>query len=451
MPLLNAFLLCCAIVLLVMLTRRDRVHPFLAIAVVAVAFGAAARLSIGQISKYFGQGFSLTLVSSGLVIVAAAIIAAIADGTHASARITAATRHWPARVRAIVAIPLGLIAGLGGATPAAFAVLAPLRSAIAGAGTGTQRRIAVQLGLALSAGHGMLWPSPVVIAAVAILRAELGLVLLYGVPTAVVSAALGAWVAQTALARTGQAPSPIPEPSPSAPDPPSTPQAGGHMAVVLVVVTAVLISMLIVQSIGTMPSEPLGGGPAREVLLAIGRPFTLLVVGVALMLLALGRRDAAVWSADGWVGQGLSRAGTVILLVGAAGGFQTLTQQTGMAELLAEKLLDWRIGLVLPFVVAAVIKMLQGSSLVAVITAAGMIEPLLAPLGIDSGSGRALAVIALGAGAVSGTHANDPYFWLVANAARLRPGGALLLLGVGTLVQGCCALLVIALLGAFTG
>ena len=68
--------------------------------------------------------------------------------------------------------------------------------------------------------------------------------------------------------------------------------------------------------------------------------------------------------------------------------------------------------------------MLQGSSLVAVITAAGMVEPLLDPLKLAGPDGTALAVLALGAGAVSGIHVVDPYFWQVADAARLSTGRA---------------------------
>ncbi len=73
----------------------------------------------------------------------------------------------------------------------------------------------------------------------------------------------------------------------------------------------------------------------------------------------------------------LSNAAPLILTVAAAAGLQRLCQETGMAELLGERLLDWRAGLLVPFLVAATIKTLQGSSLVAAITAAGMIQPIL--------------------------------------------------------------------------
>jgi GntP family gluconate:H+ symporter len=113
-----------------------------------------------------------------------------------------------------------------------------------------------------------------------------------------------------------------------------------------------------------------------------------------------------------------------------------------MAEMLGEHLLSPRLasfGVLVPFVIAAVMKTLQGSSLVAAITAAGMAEPMLAPLGLDGADGRALAALAVGAGAMTISHVNDEYFWLVTQTARLSPLRGVTTLSLGTLVQGAVA------------
>jgi GntP family gluconate:H+ symporter len=111
-----------------------------------------------------------------------------------------------------------------------------------------------------------------------------------------------------------------------------------------------------------------------------------------------------------------------------------------MAELLGERLLGWHVGVVagvlIPFLIAAVIKTLQGSSLVAAITAAGMVQPILAPLGLGDANGRALAALAVGLGAMTVSHVNDEYFWLVAHHARLSPLRGLATVTLGTLLQG---------------
>jgi len=102
----------------------------------------------------------------------------------------------------------------------------------------------------------------------------------------------------------------------------------------------------------------------------------------------------------------------------------------------------------IPFFAAAAIKALQGSSLVAAIAAAGMAQQLLAPLGLADTHGKALAALAIGAGAMAVSHINDEYFWLVANGAGLSPARALGKFTLGALLQGLIALAALLLLSA---
>jgi GntP family gluconate:H+ symporter len=223
-------------------------------------------------------------------------------------------------------------------------------------------------------------------------------------------------------------------------------------AIVLLAATAIPLLMLTVQSLGDIPSEPLGGGTAREMVLGFGRPLFLFLVAAGIMIVGLWQVSAKLLADSGWTGRILGNVSGVLLTVGAAGGLQRLCQETGMAELLGERLLGWHVavgGLLVPFVIAALIKTLQGSSLVAAITTAGMVQPILAPLGIGDENGRALATLAIGAGAMTVSHVNDEYFWLVSASAGLRPLGGLAVVTIGTLLQGLvavAALLILAVL-----
>ncbi len=92
------------------------------------------------------------------------------------------------------------------------------------------------------------------------------------------------------------------------------------------------------------------------------------------------------------------------------------------------------------------IKTLQGSSLVAAIAAAGMVQPILMPLGLDGDTGKALAALAVGMGAMTAAHINDEFFWLVSTTAGLRPLRGLAAITVGTLLQGFVGVAVLLLL-----
>jgi len=155
---------------------------------------------------------------------------------------------------------------------------------------------------------------------------------------------------------------------------------------------------------------------------------------------------------DAWNLRVFSSVAGALLAVGAAGGLQRLCQETGMAELLGEHLsarhLSGAGGLLMIFLVAATIKTLQGSSLVAAITAAGIAQPLLIPLGLDAANARALAALAVGAGAMTVSHINDDHFWLVSVTGGIRPLRALAVLTAGTLMQGVVAVLALMIIAA---
>jgi GntP family gluconate:H+ symporter len=296
------------------------------------------------------------------------------------------------------------------------------------------------LALAISASQGVVLLAPVPIAAGAIFDASWSRVAVFGLPIALLLAALGTvwarWVA------TFWAP-PV---SPAAESLPAAQQKGGGSAIVLLLAAVIPLLMLIFQSIGDIPSEPLGGGPAREMVLGVGRPLILFLVAVGIMAIGQGRFGLKLFFDSNESGRVLGNSAAIVMIIGAAGGLQRLCQETGMAELLGERLLAWPAGLLVPFLIAAVMKSLQGSSLVAAIATAGMVQPLLTPLGLGDANGKALATLAVGAGAMTVSHVNDEYFWLVSASGGLSTFRALAAITVGTLLQGFAALAMLLLL-----
>ena len=104
------------------------------------------------------------------------------------------------------------------------------------------------------------------------------------------------------------------------------------------------------------------------------------------------------------------------------------------------------LGIWLPFIIAAAIKTAQGSSTVAIITTASIMVPLLDALGFDSEAARALVVVAIGAGSMVISHANDSYFWVVTQFSGMTVNQGYRLLSLGTLIQGLVAALVLWLM-----
>jgi gluconate:H+ symporter, GntP family len=438
MPLVQALGFIAAAAVLVVAIGSRRVHPLLVILVVTAAFGLACGFSVSLLGKTFGAGFAQALYSPGLVVVGAALVAGIADVANSvdGTAISIAGRPWSRRgwIGAVV----GLIAGIGAYPASAFALLSPALRRLGERSPATRPSLLIAPALAISAGHGLLLFSPVPIAAASILGARWDRVALFGLPIAVVLAVFGmAWAHWFSPPGEGTLPATTSVKQQTYSEWP---------AIVLVLAIAVPLLLLMIQSLGDIPSEPLGGGTDRERVLGVGRPLILFLVSVGIMAAGHGRLSLKLLADAAWTESIFARVAGVLLTVGAAGGLQKVCQETGMAELIGERVAGLHGGVLIAFLVAAVIKTLQGSSLVAAIAAAGMIAPVLGALGLDGESGRALATLAIGAGAMTVSHVNDDYFWLVTCQAGVTPARGLAALSLGTLAQGLCALAPLAIL-----
>jgi len=113
----------------------------------------------------------------------------------------------------------------------------------------------------------------------------------------------------------------------------------------------------------------------------VGHPVVALFIGVVLAMLYGDKSSHS--QRFKWVADGLERAGTIILITGAGGAFGNILRATDIGDAIGTSLVDFNIGILLPFIIAALLKTAQGSSTVAIITTAALLAPLLDPLGLE--------------------------------------------------------------------
>src|SRR5664279_3257719 len=104
------------------------------------------------------------------------------------------------------------------------------------------------------------------------------------------------------------------------------------------------------------------------------------------------------------------------------------------------------LGILFPFLLTFILKTAQGSSTVAIITAASIVQPLLSALGLDTETGKLLCVLSMGAGSMMISHANDAYFWVIAKFSGLDMRTMLKVYTVATMLMGLTTLLVVYIL-----
>jgi GntP family gluconate:H+ symporter len=169
-----------------------------------------------------------------------------------------------------------------------------------------------------------------------------------------------------------------------------------------------------------------------------------LALGAGMVLsFRLGRFSKASSFLSEVVNKGIQTAAPILLITAMGGTLGLVISRLPVAEFVAEHLLYPELGLLIPFLIAALLKSAQGSSTVAIITASAMVFPMLATLGLDSDLGKTWVVIAVGIGSMTVSHANDSYFWIVSQFGNLSVKEAYRYHTFATLLQGIAGLIIV--------
>src|SRR6185503_1562505 len=142
----------------------------------------------------------------------------------------------------------------------------------------------------------------------------------------------------------------------------------------------------------------------------------------------------------------VEKAGGILIIIGAGGAFGAILAATKIGVHFSQVLDLGALGIFFPFLLTAVLKTAQGSSTVAIITAAAIVRPLLASLGLDSQTGRLLCVLAMGAGSMILSHANDAYFWVIAKFSGLDMKTMVRVYSIATLLMGVTSIMMVFIL-----
>lgn len=428
-------LLLLSIIFIILSTTRLKLHPFLSLLLAAFGYGIfSGKMSLADVVASVNGGFGDTIGRIGIVILAGSIIGIFLEKSGGALNLAEQTLRLVGQKNVPLAMGIiGYIVSIPVFCDSGFVILAPLAKALSRRAKASLAASAIALSLGLYSTHTMVPPTPGPIAAAGILKADLGLVILWGMLVALVALAAGwlfaiKYAARTTLAAESESDArAILEPTLEGPS--------AAKAIVPILFPIVLI---ILKSVGAFPSHPFGEAAFAKVISFIGEPVVALLLGVFLAFLLPKRLSLEMLSTSGWVGEGVMAAATIILITGCGGAFGKVLQSSGIADVIAGNLgKSTSLSLLLPFAIAAGLKTAQGSSTVAIITTAGILLPLLETLGLQGETARALTVVAIGAGSMVVSHANDSYFWVVTGFTKMTVNQGYRLQTLGTFVEGC--------------
>ena len=448
-------LLVSAIAFVVIATSRWKLHPFIVLIVAAYGVALLSGLPLLEVEVMVRQGFGGIVSYIGLIIVFGTLIGTLLEKSGAAITLAETVlRLFGKRFPGLALSLIGYIVSIPVFCDSGYIILSSLKRSIVKRTGRSAVMMSVALATGLFASHTLVPPTPGPIAAAGNLglSEQLGLVIIMGLSLSIVPVLAGyAWAvwagkhyqSQEDFEAHGDGPLPV-EQSVEELDENTINRPSVNKAFPPIIVPIVLIAL---GSIAAYPTHPFGSDSVFILLSFFGKPLNALIVGFILALRLLpGWNEQTL---NGWMGEGLKSAAIIILITGAGGAFGHVLKATPIGNYLGEALAQYQMGVLLPFIISAALKTAQGSSTVAMVTTSALIAPLLVTLGLDSEMGRVLAVMAVGAGAMTVSHANDSFFWVVAEFSGMDVKTAYRAFTLATLLQGLATISVIALLAFF--
>ena len=437
---LISLLVLISIILIIILTTRLKLHAFISLFIVSLIL-AFTTLPAGTIIKTIKDGFGSTMASIGFLIILGAMIGIALDRTGGTKSIAGYILSKTGEKRSAVALGItGFITGLPIFCDSGFIILSGLAKSFSRKSGIAMPFMATVLACSLYSVHCLIPPHPGALAAAGILDANIGYLIMLGMLFAVPGALSAFFWSRWITSRNKIAP---PEQNEPAENILSEDLPPVFLSFLPIVAPLLLITIKALAGLIDKTGESL----VSEIFYFPGEPVIALFIGVLLSLLLLKKKT--ITEMNSLFTDAIIKAGPILIITAAGGMFGMVIKSTGIGEILGKSLTGTSIGLLVPFLIAMVMKTAQGSSTVAIITTASFVVPMLSMLGLDSEWGKLLTMLAMGSGSMIASHANDSYFWVVTNFGEIKVNDTLKVYTTSTIVMGITVFLCVWVFSLF--
>jgi GntP family gluconate:H+ symporter len=445
-----------AIVLMIVAISRWKVHPFLAIMGVSVILGLLAGIPIvnrtdadGEvitgIAGIIGQGFSAIFSGIGIVIIFGALIGSFLEATGGAFKIAdMVVKVLGKRSPTLSIVVMGWIVSIPVFCDSGFVILNPVRRSIVKRTGASGVATAVGLGAGLYTSHVLVPLTPGPLGAADILHLGDFLLLVMGVSVVVsIPGLIAAYLWAVWCGKRTQSKEDLEiSKNETVKTYEELVKEFGGLPNGFLSIAPILVPILC-MALGSIASTDVFGwtGLFRDTMVFIGTPVIALGIGLlfAILLLATSKKMEKF---NNLTNETLKMLGPILFITGAGSVLGRVIAVSDMVPFISEHSgVLAGLGLFFPFLVSAIIKTAQGSSTVAMITTAGIMAPLMDTLGMGTPLMAALTVMAIGAGSMMASHANDSYFWVVSNLSEMTPEQGYKNWTSMTVVQGIAVML----------
>ena len=435
-----------AIVLMVVAIARWKVHPFLAIMGTAIMLAVLLGVPYADIPDVIGKGFGGVFSGIALVIILGTLIGSVLEHTDGAVALARAVERVVGKRHPRLAMMLiGWIVSIPVFCDSGFVLVSPIGKSLAHRSNTSPVPLMLALAAGLFASHVFIPPTPGPVAAAGMVGLENNLLLVIGMGIVIsLLSLIPAYFFAGHIGKRVQAA----EPTSDVLATEDEHRCSATLAFLPIVLPIVLIALGSVAALVNMPTD------VTAVFTFLGKPSIALIIALLSCLPLLMQQKMTGQFYD-ITQSSLKTAGPIIFITAAGGVLGAVVVASGFVDIIKESGDSLKVlGVVFPFLIAAILKSAQGSSTVAITTTASMMGmfsdsgSMMNALGFTTPLAATLVVMAIGAGAMTVSHANDSYFWVVSGFGGIKAGDGYRTMTLMTLIMGITAIALIALAAA---
>ena len=415
-------------------TSFTKLHPFIVLLIAAVILSILLGIAPLDATGLIFKGFFKIIKNIGLLILFGTIIGTALEQSNGTLALAKGI------IKSLQKLPLpyavsciGYLVSIPVFCDAAFVILSQLNKTLSYQTKTPMVGLTVALSTGLFAPHVLVPPTPGPLAAAANLNLE-NLILLIGVggSIALILIFVGGWYGNYLIKKNKYIESNESSKNPHTEKIIELPNFSKAILPILVP-----ISLMCLGSLLKIVPSFIG----LEYLMFLTKPSAALGIGLLFAFRLLINQPKK--NINKVIKKGFKQAIPILVITGMGGALGRVIQTIPLEDYALEVSTFSGFGILIPFMIAALLKTAQGSSTVAIITTSSIIFPLLSVLGLDSEMGKVWAIMALGVGSMTVSHANDSYFWIVSQMSDMDVKTAYRTHTVGTLLQGTVGIIVV--------
>ncbi len=400
-------------------------HPFISLLIASLSVGILSGQSPIECLEYISNGFGSILGKIGLIVILGSIIGVILERSGATMRIAMIVLNTIGKRFPVLAMSvIGAIVSIPVFCDSGFVILSGLTKPFSDKTKISQGAYALALATGLYTSHTLIPPTPGPIAVAGNIGAmdHLGIIMLVGFVTALFPLLISwrlsvRWGSRLTIEKSSN---PIQDKLP--------PSIASVLPILIPIVLISLSSIFKILSLS---------GKWIDVIYFIGHPIVALFCG---LLAAWPLLNHTLLPLKECIEKGIMVSGPILILTGIGAAFGTVLKGTQIDEAIRQVTesqdLEGLAVLIIAFLVSAILKTAQGSSTSAMVITSSIIAPFLISSGITDPWSLSAMVMAIGGGAMTVSHTNDSYFWVVSKFSGIPMKSMLRSYTLITAIQG---------------